>query len=229
MMIKGLQKSSLIDYPPYVSVVVFTSGCNFRCGFCHNPGLVNGEGEDISEEEVFELLDKRKKWIDAVVITGGEPCLQKDLVEFISKVRERGFKVKLDTNGSFPDVLEDIIKRRLVDYIAMDIKSSPENYSKSAGVDIDIEKIKKSIDMIRKSGVEYEFRTTVIPGLTGLKEVVSISKMIKGADKYVIQNFRNSEDMIDNRFKEVDPFSKEELLDMEKAVKDKFEKIEIRD
>ncbi len=229
MIIKGMQKSSLIDYPPYVSIVVFTPGCNFRCGFCHNPGLVYGEGEDISEDDIFELLDKRKKWIDAVVITGGEPCLQKGLLEFIARVKARGLKVKLDTNGGFPEVLEKIIMENLVDYIAMDVKSSFEGYSKAAGVVIDIEKIKKSISLIKNSGIEHEFRTTVVPSLVGKEEVISISKMIENAEKYVIQNFRNSEDMIDNKFKEVEPFSKEELLKMEKAIEGNIKKIEIRD
>ncbi|MBW2989756.1 anaerobic ribonucleoside-triphosphate reductase activating protein, partial [Candidatus Woesearchaeota archaeon] len=132
--IKGLQKASLIDYPPYACCVVFLSGCNFRCGFCHNPELVLGKSntETISEEEFFSFLSKRKKWLDAVCITGGEPCLNKELPKFISKIKDHGYKVKLDTNGSSPDMLDELLDKGLLDYIAMDIKGNLNQYEKVA-------------------------------------------------------------------------------------------------
>ena len=230
MLIKGLQKTSLIDFPPYLASVIFTGGCSFRCGFCHNPDLVLhfDKLKTISEEEVFEYLEEKKNWIDGVVITGGEPTLQKDLVEFMSRIKSMGLLLKLDTNGSNPDMLKEIIDKKIVDYIAMDVKTRLEDYEKVVGVKVDVDKIKRSILLIRDSGIDYEFRTTVIPGIIGKEEVASIGELLKGSKKYVLQNFRNSAGLIDEKFKEINPYSEKELEELKNVVADKFETVEIR-
>ena len=231
VLIKGWQKTSLIDFSPYTASVIFTGGCNFRCPFCHNPELVLHFNaiEDIDEKEVLGYLELKKNWIDGVCITGGEPTIYPDLPEFISKIRKIGTRVKLDTNGSNPDMLKELIKKKLIDYIAMDIKSDLDNYSKIAGVNVDITNIKQSINLIRNSGIDHEFRTTVIPGLVGKKEVFKIGKLLKGSKKYVIQNFRGTKPVIGKELQGLKSYSKEELGDMKEIVKDYFDDVEIRD
>ena len=157
MLIGGLQKTSLLDFPDKISAIVFTAGCNFRCGYCHNPELINSIAP---VTEVFEFLKNRVGKLEGVVITGGEPCLQKDLPEFIKQVKSLGFAVKLDTNGSYPEMLAKVLPD--LDYVAMDIKAPLEKYSAVANWNGDVENIRKSIDMIMNSGVDYEFRTTVV-------------------------------------------------------------------
>jgi len=228
--IKGLQKTSLIDFEPYTACVVFLGGCNFRCGYCHNPELVLNFKElpVISEAEFFSFLDSRKKWLDGVCITGGEPCLYDGLVEFISKIKEKGFKVKLDTNGSRPGILKELIEKKLIDYIAMDVKTKPENYNEVCGVRVNLEKIKKSISLIKESDINYEFRTTVIPGFITKEDIVEVGKLLKGSKKYIIQNFNPKNDMIENRFKNVQPYKKEKLEEMKESVKNSFKEILVR-
>jgi pyruvate formate lyase activating enzyme len=191
MKIAGLIKNSLIDYPEKITAIVFTQGCNFRCPYCHNPDLVeiNSKNHLIPESEIFKFLEKRKGLLDAVTITGGEPTLQKDLKQFIAKVKRMGYKVKLDSNGTNPVFLKEILDEGNVDYVAMDIKNCPEKYDKVVGP-VDMENIQKSIYIIMHSGLEYEFRTTVLPKLHKNEDFENIGKMIKGANKYFIQNFR---------------------------------------
>ncbi len=229
VLIKGLQKTSLIDFEPYTAAVVFLGGCNFRCGYCHNPDLVLHfkQVDTISEEELLSFLDKRKDWLDGVVVTGGEPTIYKDLPEFISKIKKRNFLVKLDTNGTNPDMIKKLLKQ--VDYIAMDVKTSLDDYSKVCGVSVDTGKIKKSIDLIKNSGIDYEFRTTLIPGLVTEKNVVKIAELLKGSKKYVIQNFREKADMIENRLRNIKPYKKEELEKIKETIKDYFEEVFIKD
>ncbi|MGN1117523.1 MAG: anaerobic ribonucleoside-triphosphate reductase activating protein, partial [Acutalibacteraceae bacterium] len=165
MKIYGLQKMTLLDFPGKVACTLFTGGCNFRCPFCHNARLVTELDKDevYSEEEIFEYLRKRVGILDGVCITGGEPLMNADIADFITKVRELGYAVKLDTNGSYPETLKNLIDRGLVDYIAMDIKNTPEKYAQTIGVKkFDFTPIKKSIEIIMQSGVPYEFRTTVV-------------------------------------------------------------------
>jgi pyruvate formate lyase activating enzyme len=228
--IKGLQKTCLIDFEPYTSCVVFLGGCNFRCGYCHNPSLVlkPNDVETIKEEEFFSFLDSRKKWLDGVVISGGEPCVYKDLVPFIAKIKEKGFLVKLDTNGSNPILLKELLDKKLIDCVAMDIKTSLDEYSGVIGFEMNIDKIKHSIDLIKNSEIEYNFRTTVVPGLVTLKEVVKIGKLLKGAKKYTIQNFNPKGDMIETRFKNVKSYTQEELLEIKEAVSSYFDEVVIR-
>ena len=162
--ISGIKKTSLLDYPDKISAIVFTQGCNFRCGYCHNPGLlqVNSKKDIYSVDVFFEFLKNRVGKLDGVVITGGEATLQKDLIPFMQEVKNLGFLIKLDTNGYRPDVVQDVINQGLVDYFAMDIKAPLDKYSFVTNVDIDTDKIVKSIDLIMKSNIPYEFRTTVM-------------------------------------------------------------------
>ncbi len=175
MKIAGLQKVTTIDYPGEVACTIFLHGCNFRCGFCYNPDLVikDSEGE-FSEEDVLNFLEKRVGKLDAVCITGGEPLMTLDL-DFVRKIKDLGYKIKIDTNGSFPDKLREIISEGLVDYIAMDIKGDKENYSKIAGVDIDLDKIETSIKMIHSFG-KYEFRTTIVDRFHDMNSVINLRK-----------------------------------------------------
>ena len=198
MHIKGLQKTTLLDFPGKVACTVFTGGCNFRCPFCHNASLVLAPNtvDEINEESFFSFLRKRKGILDGVCITGGEPLLQKDIVSFIRKIRAEGYSVKLDTNGSFPDKLNDIISENLVDYIAMDIKNSEEKYPLTAGYSDDCGKMFQSIDLIMSCGVDYEFRTTVVKELHTVEDIESIARRIKGAKRYFLQNFKDSGDLI---------------------------------
>ncbi|MBO5948816.1 anaerobic ribonucleoside-triphosphate reductase activating protein [bacterium] len=192
MFIAGLQKSSLLDYPEKIAAIVFTQGCNFRCGYCHNPELlsINSKKQPfISEDDFFNFLEKRKGKLDGVVITGGEPCLQKDLVNFIEKIKNMGFLVKLDTNGTFPDKLQTFLDNQLIDYVAMDIKSPLEKYHKITSSLIKKGDILKSIDLIMNSGVDYEFRTTVIKSQLSFEDLENISILIKGAKCYYLQKF----------------------------------------
>lgn len=226
MKIKGFQKSSFIDYPDKISAVIFTGGCNFRCGYCHNGELVINKLEALKTEEVFALLEKRKKYIDAVCISGGEPTLQKDLPEFLSRIKSLGFLVKLDTNGTNPDVLTELLKRELLDYIAMDIKAPLKKYRKITLEKADIEKIKRSVEIIKNSKVEYEFRTTVCKELISPSDILAIAKEIRGCRKYTIQNYRESENILSG--KKYTPYKKEELEVVVSEIKDYFSKFLIR-
>jgi len=191
MRIGGFQKFSLIDYPGKICAIVFTQGCNFRCPYCHNPELVKPSlfGKTIPEEEILSFLEKRKEKLDAVEITGGEATLQKDLVDFIRRIKEMGYLVKLDTNGSNPEMLEIIINHGLVDYIAMDIKAPLEKYKEVTHSVISPEKIKRSIRIIMNSNIKYEFRTTVVKSQLSEEDIISIGKLIEGAELYILQKF----------------------------------------
>ncbi|MDD3725750.1 MAG: anaerobic ribonucleoside-triphosphate reductase activating protein [Candidatus Ratteibacteria bacterium] len=191
MKIGGLQKTSLIEFPGRLSCIIFIQRCNFRCPYCHNPELVLPEKflPLLDNSEVLSFLEKRTKYLDGVVITGGEPCIDDDLLPFVRKLKGMGYAIKIDTNGSFPEVLQDIIAEGLVDYIAMDVKGPPEKYSVVAGVDVDVEKIKASISLIVKGNVPYEFRTTVVKELLDISDFEGIGKLIKGARHFYLQRF----------------------------------------
>jgi pyruvate formate lyase activating enzyme len=231
VIIKGLQKTCLVDFEPYMAATVFLGGCNFRCGFCHNPDLVisTKETDDLNEQEFFDFLDERKKWLDGVCITGGEPCLYEDIPIFINKIKEKGLLVKLDTNGSNPQLIEKLLRLKLLDYIAMDIKTKFENYDEVCNVKVDIEKIKQSIQIIKDSKIDYEFRTTVIPNFITKEDIIEIAKQIKGAKKYTIQNFSNKNNMINNDFKTNSQYKKEELDDMKKGISKLITEVIIKD
>ena len=186
----GLQKTTFIDYPEKIACIVFTQGCNFRCGYCHNPELFENKEPVLSVPAFFEFLNKRKGKLDGVVITGGEPTLHgKDLIEFIKEVKSFGFLVKLDTNGTHPDVLQELLNENLLDYIEMDIKAPLAKYKTITQTDIDTKIIKKSIDMIMNSGVDYEFRTTIVKSQLSVEDLRQIGELIQGAKRYYMQKF----------------------------------------
>lgn len=199
MRLGGIQKLTLLDYPGVVACTVFTLGCNMRCPFCHNSLLVTktDEAEEYPVEDFFAFLEKRRGILDGVCVTGGEPLIHSDAGEFIAKIKALGYKVKLDTNGSFPEKLEEILKSGNVDYVAMDIKNSPEKYAETVGIPgFDVSKIQRSIEIIRSSGVEYEFRTTVVSPLHNAESIAGAAQMVKGSPKYFLQNFVDSGNLI---------------------------------
>jgi pyruvate formate lyase activating enzyme len=189
MRLGGLQKCSLIDFPGKITAILFTVGCNFRCPYCHNPELVDETSEIISVDNVFAFLTRRREILDAVTITGGEPTIQTDLVPFIRKVKEMGFLVKLDTNGTHPEVIELVQEEKLVDYIAMDIKAPLGRYASSVARPVDEVQIKKSIQLLIKGNIPYEFRTTVVKSLLSYDDLHEIGKTIKNAERYYLQKF----------------------------------------
>lgn len=199
MLISGLQKTTLLDYPGCVACTVFTGGCNFRCPFCHNSSLVVPEriAEGVSEDELMAFLKKRVGVLDGVAITGGEPLLHKDMPEFLRKIKALGFKIKLDSNGSNPQLLEDIVDEGLVDRVAMDIKNSPELYAKTIGLDnYDLSAVERSKNFLLEGRVDYEFRTTVVKGLHTVESIRQAAKWIEGAKEYYLQQFKDSGDVL---------------------------------
>ncbi|MBO7250276.1 MAG: anaerobic ribonucleoside-triphosphate reductase activating protein [Clostridia bacterium] len=216
MIIKGLQKTTLLDFPGKVACTVFTAGCNFRCPFCHNASLVLSPdlSDQISEDEFFAFLTKRKNILDGVCITGGEPLLQKDIESFIEKIKDIGLAVKLDTNGAYPERLRSIIDKKLVDYVAMDIKNSKEKYALTAGAHVDIDKITESVEILKSSDVSYEFRTTVVRELHSPEDMKSIGEWIAGASKYFLQSFTDSGEIIDEGYSAHSSEDMKKLLDI---------------
>lgn len=196
MILSGLQKLTLLDFPGRIAATVFTRGCNMRCPFCHNASLVVGGADIISEEEFFAFLESRRGRLGGVCVSGGEPTLQADLPRFIEKIKSMGFEVKLDTNGTNPEMLSSLIDGGLLDYVAMDIKSSPEGYARVSGVSPDMEKIKRSIELLLSDKIDYEFRTTVAKPLFSTGDFVEIGKLIKGAKRYYLQGFLDSGDIV---------------------------------
>ena len=199
MQIQGLQKLTLLDYPGKTACTVFLSGCNFRCPFCHNAPLVLPEelAHDTDEEQVLAFLKKRQGTLDGVAVTGGEPLLHKDIDVFLQKVHELGYMIKLDTNGSFPDRLIDIVERGLVDRVAMDIKNAPELYAETVGVPVlDLAPVERSKNYLLEGHVGYEFRTTVVRGLHTAESIAGAAKWIAGAKEYYLQQFKDSGDVL---------------------------------
>ncbi len=198
MLIKGLQKLTLLDYPGLVACTVFTGGCNFRCPFCHNASLVVPGRDPLQEDEeaVLAFLKKRRGVLDGVTVSGGEPLLQPDLARFLLKVKELGYKVKLDTNGAFPDRLISLVEEGLVDRVAMDLKNSPALYEKTAGAAVDLQAIGRSKDFLLQGNVEYEFRTTVVKGLHTEESIGQAARWIQGAKEYYLQQFKDSGDIL---------------------------------
>lgn len=199
MIIQGLQKLTLLDYPGKVACTIFTAGCNFRCPFCHNASLVidTSANETIPEEEIFRFLTKRQGILDGVCISGGEPLIQDGIEEFIRQIKEMGYDVKLDTNGSFPDKLIRLVEAGLIDYVAMDIKNSQEHYGRTIGIeDYDIRDVHRSVKYLMSRKVPYEFRTTVVREFHQRSDFASIGRWIRGAREYYLQQFVDSGDLI---------------------------------
>ena len=228
MKISGLQKLTLLDFPDVVSCIVFTKGCNLRCPFCHNSSLVVDSKltPEIDEEEVFSYLNKRKNILDGVVISGGEPLLQKDIKDFIVRIKTLGYKVKLDTNGVNSKLLSELIDEKLVDYVAMDIKNTFDKYDMTTGKSNSrIDNIKESIRILKKEKVPYEFRTTIVKDFHNIEDIKKILKYINGS-KYFIQNFVDNENTIK---KGLTGFTKDELININKELKKDFTNFKIRE
>ena len=192
MLIGGLQKMTLLDYAGKVACIVFTHGCNFRCPYCHNAPLVTDAPDHFDEDELFAFLEKRRGILDGVVVSGGEPTLQKDIIPFLERIKALGYSLKLDTNGTNPALLREIVKRGLCDYVAMDIKNSREKYSLSAGCEVDIKAIEESVCILLRGEVDYEFRTTVTRELHDKDDILAIGEWIAGAERYYLQTFVDS-------------------------------------
>lgn len=199
MRIAGLQKLTLLDYPGRMAATIFLPACNFRCPFCHNARLVENinEAESVSEEYVLSFLKKRMGILEGVAITGGEPLIWPEALDLMRDIKALGFKVKLDTNGSFPDRLQKALEAGLCDRVAMDIKATPENYPKATGLgSFDIAPVKRSIELIKDSGIEYEFRTTLVKGIHEPSEMHGIGRLIEGAEEYYLQAFKDSGELL---------------------------------
>lgn len=226
--IKGFLPSTLIDWPGKMAAILFIFGCNFRCPFCHNPELVleNNE-EDLDLENILEFLQKRKKWVDGVVITGGEPTIHQDIFSLAKILKKAGFLVKLDTNGTNPTLLYSLIQGGLVDYIAMDIKGPLSSYEKITKSPQSGKKILKSVSIILESGIDYEFRTTVVPSLLGKEEIREIGKLIEGARIYYLQQFYPTK-TLDKDFLKEQPYSYKELLELKNIISPFVKEAKIR-
>ena len=199
MRISGLQKMTLLDYPGLVACTVFTGGCNLRCPFCHNASLVLPErsADETDEAEVFRFLEKRQGMLDGVAVTGGEPLLHADLPDFLRRIRALGYRIKLDTNGTFPDRLRAVVEEGLVDRVAMDVKNAPLLYGKTVGLHrFDIAPVEHSKDYLLEGHVEYEFRTTVVRGLHTAESLLAAARWIEGAREYYLQQYKDSGDVI---------------------------------
>jgi pyruvate formate lyase activating enzyme len=220
MEIKGIQKTSLVDYPGRLSSVIFFGRCNFSCGFCHNPHLVRDidKLESYPAINVLKLLKERSSSIDAVVITGGEPTLFKEIDSFIKKVKEIPLLVKIDTNGSNPEIIKKLLDKSLVDYVAIDIKTSPEKYKLASGVNINFDTIKKTIGIVKESGIDYELRTTCVPSFVTLDDFLKIKDEIGRVKKYYLQQFVNKV-TLDPALQECEPYTAVVLNNMMEFVK----------
>jgi len=215
MPIKGIEKFSLLDYDDKISCVLFFSNCNMRCPFCHNAPLVLDPtfGEDLVYDDIYKYLEKRKGLVDAVVITGGEPTLTPNIIDIIRDVKGLGYLVKLDTNGTNPQVINALLEEGLLDYIAMDIKNSYDKYMVTAGVNVNLDHIKESISIIMNSGIDYEFRTTIINEYHTLHDIEKIGDMIKGAKKVRLQKFIDRGSCIKGGLHEVNEKMAKEMVD----------------
>jgi len=227
MNIGGFQKNSLIDFPETIACILFTQGCNFICPYCHNPDLVagpqKGAGDLYDENKIFEFLEKRKGFIEGLVITGGEPTLQKDLILFCRKVKDMGYKLKLDSNGTRPNVLAKLFEERLIDFISMDIKTSLENYHLVIPGKFNTAKIDESIHLLMENAPAYEFRTTCSRPFVSKKIMKDIGEMIEGASRYILQKCSRNVKVLDPEFLKSDNnfFSDKEMLELKEII-DKY-------
>lgn len=222
MNIRGLYKTSLVDYPGKVSSVIFTGGCNLRCGYCHNPELaLNSPAlEKIDESEVFAFLEKRKGLLDGITVSGGEPTMDRGLIPFLEKVKSLGFPVKLDTNGFFPRVVSECIEKKLIDYAAVDVKTSPEKYPSLTGKDVSFKDVLATLDILRNSLIDYEIRTTCVPGFVTIEDMTSIGAVAGRVKKYYLQQFVNIHTLLDSGIKMLSPYKTDYL----NKLKDEAEK-----
>ncbi|HUW71708.1 MAG TPA: anaerobic ribonucleoside-triphosphate reductase activating protein [Candidatus Humimicrobiaceae bacterium] len=231
MEIGGLQRTTLIDFPGRIAATIFLCGCNFRCPWCYSSELVLPEKikkqPKITEKEFFKFLESRKELLEGVVVCGGEPTINKDLPDFVREIKSLGFLVKIDTNGSNPQMLKNLIDKKLIDYVAIDIKGPQKKYSQLTGIKADIKEIQKSIDILKEDKVDYEFRSTIVPSLHTKEDVIEMARWISGAKRYYLQNFR-SEKTIDPNFEKIEPYPQEFLLEIQKIISPFFETCQIR-
>ncbi|HEX7416048.1 MAG TPA: anaerobic ribonucleoside-triphosphate reductase activating protein [Smithellaceae bacterium] len=229
MKIGGLQKVSLIDYPGVISGTVFLQGCNFRCPYCHNPELVDKKlfGPCLNEKIILDFLNTRKGKLDAVTITGGEPTIQKDLMPFIKRVKKMGFAVKLDSNGSAPQVIKELLAEKLLDFIALDIKAPLEKYKRIVQAPVDTQSIKDSIKLILKSKIPHEFRTTVVKSQLGAKDILEIATLISGAQRYALQKFMPTK-TLDKKLLKEKAWSDDELEKIKKRLEKEIPSVIVR-
>ena len=230
MNIAGLQKLTTSDFPGYLACIVFIQGCNLKCPYCQNSGLIpiseEFKEDSISENEFFEFLKKRNGVLDGVVITGGEPLIHSNIKDFISRIKDIGYKVKLDTNGTNPNLLKELIDDNLIDYVAMDIKNDFENYARTIGLEkINTENIKMSIDLLKTSNIDYEFRTTIVKEFHNSDSITNICKMIGTKSKYYIQNFEDSSNVINH---DLHGFTFDELALLQKNFETKYPNFHVR-
>jgi pyruvate formate lyase activating enzyme len=244
MMIGGWQKFSLLDYPDHMAAIIFTQGCNFRCPFCYNPMLVepigklsdtsakaeeNQKGRSlINPDDLFAFLRERQGKLDAVVVTGGEPTIQSDLPEFLARIKDYAYKIKIDTNGANPKMIEKLLAAGLVDYLAMDIKAAPDKYDLVAGVQPELDKIRESVKLIMDSGRPYEFRTTLVPELHAPEDIAAMGEFIKGAEKWYLQHFRANTKLLNINFEKAQAFKMKELEEMRRIARKYVKMCEIR-
>lgn len=228
--IRGIQLTSLVDFPGEVCTTIFLGGCNFRCPWCHNADLVLRPATlpEISPGEVLNLLIRRRSWVQAVCITGGEPSLTPGLEEFIASLKSHGFKVKLDTNGTRPGILGRLLEEGLLDYVAMDVKAPPEKYDLLTGTRVDLEAIKESIALIKNSRVAYEFRTTVVPGLLLEEDLLAIGRLLRGARHYILQQYQPAGTLLDADFQALRPYPGATLQSMAQKLHFFIHKVDIR-
>ena len=226
MRIFGLDKLSLVDYSNYACAVIFTGGCNFKCPFCHNRGLVEREYSPIHQEDVLEFLNKRFGLIYAVCVSGGEPTLERGLLDFLQEIKDIGYKVKLDTNGTNPEILQEVIDRKLVDYVAMDIKNCFDKYPITTGVKtVDINSIRKSINILMSSGIDYEFRTTLVAEFHDVDAIRIMSKELTGAKRIYLQQFVENENCIESG---LSPVAKEVAEQWKSILEDTIQEVHLR-
>jgi pyruvate formate lyase activating enzyme len=222
MQIGGFQKFSLIEYPGMISAIVFTRGCHFRCPYCYNSGLITftPSQDDVPEQEVLEFLHRRRNFLNGVVVGGGEPTLQTDLIPFLDRLKRMGYLVKLDTNGSRPEVLIRLVQLRLVNFFAMDVKAPLHKYKELIGVSFPVEKIKESIEIIINSGLKYEFRTTVVKPLLSEEDIKQIHGLLEEAGQYRLQEFLSGPRVLDQGLLEKEQYSQQKM----EGMKEQFEK-----
>ncbi len=226
-----IQKTSLVDYPENICSTVFTIGCNFKCPFCYNKSLVISEEfprNTLTEEQVLSTLIKRKRFVSAVCITGGEPTLHNELYGFIKALKNEGFLVKLDSNGTNPDMIRKLLDEKLVDYVAIDIKNSPDNYNRATNVDIDISNIKQTLNLLNTSNIKYELRTTVVPSIHTIEDMEEIGRWTGGGEKFSIQSFKQTDTLIDPSLENIAPFSQQELKKFKEIAEKYFKKVELK-
>lgn len=227
--IKGFTPTSLIDWPGKIAAVIFLAGCSFRCHYCYNPEFIDNPDsiEDLEDKVVFDYLKKKKKWLDGVVMLGGEPTIHKNFYKIVQRIKKMDLKIGVHTNGTNPKALEELIKDKMVDYFAMDIKAPLEKYKDIVDTDIKITLITDSINIIKNSQIDYEFRTTVVPGLLGEEDIEKISKLLSGSKRFFIQQFQPGK-TLNSKYIKVQPYKISELIKFKKIAEPFFEKVEIR-